>query len=649
MENIQTKQYPCFKRWSRKNWSVFASLHRYVTIGVLSVGMSILLLATQGASAQTADTTAVLKTLRIREVGVTGSQTAPARNAQSHTPLFDRKAQAPAPVQTLEAALRLAPSVDVRERGGKGTQADIFIRGGSFDQTMVLLNGIDFTDARTGHQSHALRVGAYAGAVNIRTAPLRPTYLRLEASGGQYSYGYGNLSGAVSAGRFSVLGAASYRRSDGYRHNTDFSNYNAFVRATYDGGRAGFFDLQAGWQDRDFGSNGFYAAYNPDQWEHTATALGSLRWLKTAGRFSLGAAASYRKNFDRYDWTRGTAMNRHNTDNVGAKLWADCDWAAGVTTVGGDYAFNHIYSTNLGDKLSVPEGHYTHAKARHTGNLWLRHAKRWRHFDAAASAGVSLTPYGTSALWSLSGGYRPVRGLRLEVGAAQSMRLPTFTDLYYTSPAQLNNLDLKPEHAITYRFAADYARSGWNASLFTYYRQGRDIIDWVWREELGKWHSEQESKLDTYGLEVSGGYTTTGFLHRISVSYGYIHTSKVDRVITSSALDYMKHKAAATVEFRFLRNCSLTLTGAVYDRNGSYTYYLRNADGSLMLDPDGKMMTEVRDFKPYFLLDGRLSWEKKGWKLYFDVMNMTDTRYFDFGGLEMPGVWFSGGIVVTIG
>ena len=102
------------------------------------------------------------------------------------------------------------------------------------------------------------------------------------------------------------------------------------------------------------------------------------------------------------------------------------------------------------------------------------------------------------------------------------------------------------------------------------------------REELGKWHSEQESKLDTYGLEVSGGYTTTGFLHRISVSYGYIHTSKVDRVITSSALDYMKHKAAATVEFRFLRNRSLTLTGAVYDRNGSYTYYLRNADGSLM-------------------------------------------------------------------
>ena len=666
MKNIQAKQTPCFRRWSRKGWSAFASLHRHVTIGVLAATMSILLLATQSASAQHADTAAVLRTLRIDEVGISGSQTAPTRNVQSQTPLFDRKAQAAAPVQTLESALRLAPSVDIRERGGKGMQADIFIRGGSFDQTMVLLNGIDFTDARTGHQSHALPVdldcisavdlldgvpgvGAYAGAVNIRTAPLRPTYLRFEGTGGQYGYAYANLSGAVTSGRFSLLAAGSYRRSDGYRHNTDFANYNAFVRATYEAPRAGFFDLQAGYQNRTFGSNGFYAAYNPDQWEATSTALASLRWLKQAGRFSFGASASYRKNFDRYDWTRGTPMNHHNTDNAGAEFWADCTWKGGVTSLGGDYTYNHIYSTNLGEPLPTPHGKYTHAKDRHVGNLWLRHVKQWERFDVSGSAGVSFTPYGTSALWSLSGGYRPVRGLRLEVGAAQSMRLPTFTDLYYTSPAQLNNLDLKPEHAITYRFAADYARSGWNASLFTYYRQGRDIIDWVWREELGKWHSEQESKLDTYGLEVSGGYTTTGFLHRISVSYGYIHTSKVDRVITSSALDYMKHKAAATVEFRFLRNCSLTLTGAVYDRNGSYTYYLRNADGSLMLDPDGKMMTEVRDFKPYFLLDGRLSWEKKGWKLYFDVMNMTDTRYFDFGGLEMPGVWFSGGIVVTIG
>ena len=659
MEHILQKRIPCFKRWSRKGWSVFASLHRYVKIGVLAAGMSILLLATRGASAHNADTTAVLRTLRIREVGITGTQTAPVRNARSHTPLFDRKAFAAEPVQTLEAALRLAPSVDIRERGGKGAQADISVRGGSFDQTMVLLNGIDFTDARTGHQSHALPVdldcissvelldglpgvGAFAGAVNVRTAPLRPTYLRFEGAGGQYGYAYANLSGAVTEGRLSVLGAASYRRSDGYRHNTDFSNYNAFVRATYDGGRAGFFDLQAGWQDRDFGSNGFYAAYNPDQWEHTATALGSLRWLKTAGRFSLGAAASYRKNFDRYDWTRGTAMNRHNTDNVGARLWADYDWRAGTTSLGGDYAFNHIYSTNLGEALSRPHGRYTHAKARSTGNLWLRHAKQWRRFDLAASAGISLTPYGTSALWSLSGGYTPAPGLHLGIGAFQSMRLPTFTDLYYTSPAQINNLDLTPERAVTYLFDAGYMKNSWRLSLQTYYRAGRDIIDWVWREDMGdKWHSEQTSRLDTYGIELSGGYTVAdGFLRRVTLSYGYITTDRNSDIIAKGAMDYMRHKAALAVEVHFLRRMSLALTASVYDRNGSYTHYPVPGDPSL---------SEVRDYEPYFLLDGRLQWEKGICRLYVDATNITDSRYCDLGGIPLPGAWGTAGVALTIG
>ena len=104
MEHIQARMLPAgtrWRRWNSKGWSAFASLHRSVARGVLAVGRSILLLAPQGASAQTSDTTSVLKTLRIREVGVTGSQTAPTRNAQSHTPLFDRKAQASAPVQTM--------------------------------------------------------------------------------------------------------------------------------------------------------------------------------------------------------------------------------------------------------------------------------------------------------------------------------------------------------------------------------------------------------------------------------------------------------------------------------------------------------------------------------------------------------------------
>ncbi len=490
-------------------------------------------------------------------------------------------------------------------------------------------------------------MGAYAGALDVRTAPLRPKYLRLDLAGGGDGYAYGNLSGAARTpdGRFSAFAAASYRRSDGYRYNTDFDNYNAYTRLNWNSKHAGFFDLQAGFQDRGWGSNGFYAAYNPDQWEHTQTVLTSLRWVKdVGGGVVLRASANYRQNLDRYDWTRGTAMNYHDTDNAGAELWADYTWIAGVTSLGVDYTYNHIYSTNLGEKLAIPHGkndRYTHADERGVVNAWLRHVKQWRRrghvFDVEGTGGISVTPYGTAALWNVSGGWG-YRGFGVEIGAAQSMRLPTFTDLYYTSPAQLNNPDLNPERAVTYHVEGNFARNRWSASVYGFYRSGRNVIDWVWREEIQKWRCEQDSKLDTFGAEFTGAYTLpSGFFRSISLSYGYLNSSKVGNVVTSSVLDYMRNKAAASVEVRFLRNVSLVLTGSFYDRDGQYVDYTKNADGSV-----------TTSFKPYALLDGRVAWQKGMWKVYFDAMNITDTRYFDFGGMPLPGIWLSGGVVITI-
>ena len=239
---INGKPIPCFKRWLRANYAVFASLHRTVSIGVLAIGMSILVLAADEAAAQT-DTVFVFGNTRIDEVAVVGTKQSPSRSILPQTPIFNRSVEAAAPLSTLEEALRTDPAIDVRERSGKGTQADISIRGGSADQTMMMLNGINFTDARTGHQSHALPidldcisgielvdgisgVGAYAGAINVRTQPLYPTYLRLMLESGQHGYFYSNLSGAVTRDRFSLFAAGSFRRSDGYTYNTDFRNAN---------------------------------------------------------------------------------------------------------------------------------------------------------------------------------------------------------------------------------------------------------------------------------------------------------------------------------------------------------------------------------------------------------------------------------------
>ena len=230
--------------------------------------MSILTLNAKGVAAQP-------DSLRMQDeieaLYVTAEKLNPTRGIITPVEVYKRDTLSVTPLQTIESALRLNPAIDIRERGGKGIQADISIRGGSYDQTMVLLNGIDFSDARTGHQSHSLPVdldivgeidiisgltgiGAYSGALNIVTTPLRPNYMRAELSGGAYGYLYSNISGAVTKNGLSVLASGSIRRSDGYIANTDFNNSNLYTRITYTTRSIGLFDIQAGYQQRDFGS-----------------------------------------------------------------------------------------------------------------------------------------------------------------------------------------------------------------------------------------------------------------------------------------------------------------------------------------------------------------------------------------------------------
>ena len=49
--------------------------------------------------------------------------------------------------------LQQVVGVDIRRRGTAGSQADLYIRGGGFDQTLLLIDGIKMDDAQTGHHT----------------------------------------------------------------------------------------------------------------------------------------------------------------------------------------------------------------------------------------------------------------------------------------------------------------------------------------------------------------------------------------------------------------------------------------------------------------------------------------------------------------
>ena len=658
----QAKQIICFSSWSRQPYAVFNSLHRDIKIGVLGLGMSLITLPVSELHAQQ-EVDSISFVYELDSVAVIGSRQGSTRSTLMQTPLFERSTQAAAPLQTLESALRLSPAIDVRERGGKAVQADISVRGGSFDQTMIMLNGIPFTDVRTGHQSHSLpvdmdiisgievvegtqQIGALSGSLNFRTQALHERYLRAHISGGQHGYLYGNLSGAITHKQLSVLGAASLRRSDGYTDNTDFNNVNAYTRMQYRDYAAGNFDFQAGYQQRAFGANGFYSLKFPNQFEETSTWLTSLRWLKEfSSSFTLQASASYRKNNDRFELIKGDSktvpFNYHTTDNYGAALVASYAWAGGLTSLSGDWTHNRILSTVLGEKLDNAKpvhGYdgvsYTHGKNRSVGNFSLGHILDKGDFRLAASGGVGVHPYGTTAMWSASLAYRPNATWNHEIGAHQSSRLPTFNDLYYTAKGYIGNPNLKPELAQTYRVGTRFQKGAWRASALLYYRHSKDIIDWVRPDASSDWQASQITELNTLGAELSGGYRVEeGFFRSFMLSYGYLKNDKSSgEMISKYVLDHMRNKLSANVEFELFRNCSWSIQATLFDREGNYT------------DREGNLMS----YSPYVLVDSKLQYTYRATKWYVEATNITATEYFDYGGLLMPSCWMNAGVVITL-
>jgi len=254
-----------FKHWKRKRYAIFCTLHKVIRIGVLSVSYFLL---TFGVRAQMIKETDTLRIpdQEIDEVVVTSGRTpVAARQAARIVTVISASEIERSPAQSIHDLLRYVSSVDIRQRGPLGAQADIGIRGGTYDQTLILLNGINISDPQTGHHNLNIPVtpesierieilrgpaaktfgpNAFNGVVNIITGNHLPNHLRVAASAGQHGLSSGSLGISGSHRNFSHFMNGGYTSSGGYAHNTDFKNIVLFYQARYRT-KAGSADFQA--------------------------------------------------------------------------------------------------------------------------------------------------------------------------------------------------------------------------------------------------------------------------------------------------------------------------------------------------------------------------------------------------------------------
>ena len=239
--------------------------------------------------------------------------------------VIDNKTIGSAPVQSIAELLQYVAGIDVRRRGVNGVQSDVSIRGGGFDQTQLMVNGINLSDPQTGH--HLMNIplniedierieilkgpgarvygqNAFSGAINIVTKKNRGNSTDVFTSYSQHVTGRVGFSSSIPVTNGSHRFSYSKSFSEGYRYNTDYNMDNVFYQSDFKWDNDQL-QLIAGYSSRAFGANGFYASPNArDQYEETGTSLLSARLVHRSGSWTIRPSLYWRRNQDEYIFVR---------------------------------------------------------------------------------------------------------------------------------------------------------------------------------------------------------------------------------------------------------------------------------------------------------------------------------------------------------
>jgi len=365
--------------------------------------------------------------------------------------------------------LRQDTTINLQSRAANGVQADLSIRGTTFEQSLILLNGLRINDPETAHLNLDISVpldaisrvevlhgsgstfygsDAVGGAVNLLTErPAPDTRFSLIAKSGAGNYGSleNHLRADYSTRRVSEELTGSRDTSNGFMPDRNYSS-NALSSETWLSPlKPGTTDILLATSDRPYGANQFYGNY--DSWERTKGWFAALQ--QQIGQ-RTSASFAYRRHTDLFvlllDRPNYYRNNHITTAWQGALRRADAIGANTTLSYGLEANGDGIHSTNLG----------IHARNQGAGyaNLSLRSLKR---LSLSLGAREQVFSGGDSVFSpNVAGAYALTGTLRLRGSVGHGYRLPTYLDLYYADPATIGNPNLKPESAWSYEGGLDW-------------------------------------------------------------------------------------------------------------------------------------------------------------------------------------------------
>ena len=485
------------------------------------------------------------------------------------------------PVTNVSDLLQEITGIDVRRRGVGGVQGDLYIRGGGFDQTLLLVDGMKMDDAQTGHHTlnmilplylierveiikgPAARIfgqNAFNGAINIVTKDLEgekgTVHMKLnELSYGSFEQKNISLSTKITAENIKSLISYSGNRSDGYRHNTDFKRNNYFVKTSFNTNKSPV-NIIASFNENKFGANGFYASPSAtEQYEETQASLLGVTTTINSEKLSITPRLYWRRGQDEYIYIRDNPSvyrNLHKTNKVSAELSGSYFSKSGITGFGVDLSTVNIFSNNLGEHK------------RTTVNLFADHTFQLFDEKLFISPGIALSYFSDMSFHSFPGidlGYNVSSDFKIYSNIGKTYRIPTYTDLYYTDRTTVGNENLNPESATSTELGLKYNSSNFKFSAALFNRSAKNIIDYVKSSENDLWKAENIGSLTTKGYEfdISYSFKSSYDLSNVnSISIGYTNIRDNNYVtdinFSKYSLNSLKHHLISKLNLKYIKN-----------------------------------------------------------------------------------------------
>jgi iron complex outermembrane receptor protein len=622
---------------------------------------------TQAQEAETLDTLVVSKEVVISSSRVPQTAAGSGRNI---TTISDQMIE-DTPAHTPDEMLRYIPGVEVQSRGAFGVQSDFSLRGSTFSQVLVLVDGMRINDPLTAHFNSNIPVApaeiqrievlhgpaaaqygadAVGGVINIITHTFgsqsneEKTNARLKGGYGQNDLKMGRGGFYHSNQNYHLAGGGMWHQSPGQKLANDYRNRFNIANGSISGGvklnNNWDLALRTGYDYRDFNARYFYTASPFDDATEKVSAWWNQMRLQRSSENSITTVkGSFKRNSDEYVFNPNVPANEHTTTLGSFQIYQyrtlAPEWDL---TFGGQLNNRRIRSTDRGDHDTWHYAGFTMLQWQPTNPLTVSGSLRLDHDGN----------YGTELMPQISFSYQQERWI-LRASGGRSVRAPSFTERFISTNLSgplaegrnLGNPWLQAERSWSGETGVDlfpWKKVRFSATGFV--RESTNLIDYAMTNAN---QIRNDENLQTGGnylyAQNINNVTTAGMETELTISQNLGNNWLFNSTVGYAFTDFYGDEDVASKYIsnyaRHLVNGIVSVSHGPVEGSVSAVWKKRQATQNANIDAFRSSVYSLWNVKLNYEITQQLS-------LGIQIDNVFDQENQDVLGAQMPGRWAVG-------